>query len=159
MGAGFYGERDDIYSIWGKRSKFSPEIHRKILIAKLKWAVVSGQEGVKVAAVMIEKGERENMHLCRLEIYSLRYIPTPSVAKIVVNLQELILTCCQRVEEVINMEDEEDGSKIEMMDKVVLPQLHALQLQELDNITSRIAYAICATRFRNQNAVARAIAI
>ncbi|KAM7480856.1 hypothetical protein LguiB_005439 [Lonicera macranthoides] len=61
---------------------------------------------------------RRERHLCRLEIYSLRYVLTPSVAKIVVNLQELILTCCQRVEEVINMEDEEDGSKIEMMDKV-----------------------------------------
>ncbi|KAM7480869.1 hypothetical protein LguiB_005452 [Lonicera macranthoides] len=60
----------------------------------------------------------DRQQLCRLEIYSLRYILTPYVAKIVVNLQELILTCCQRVEEVINMEDEEDGSKIEMMDKV-----------------------------------------
>ncbi|KAM7480877.1 hypothetical protein LguiB_005460 [Lonicera macranthoides] len=81
-------------------------------------------------------GQLESVNLTSLrEIYSLRYILTPSVAKIVVNLQELILTCCQRVEELITMEDEEDGSKIEIMDKVVLPQLHTLQLQQLDNIT------------------------
>ncbi|KAM7480882.1 hypothetical protein LguiB_005465 [Lonicera macranthoides] len=76
----------------------------------------------------------------------LRYILTPSVAKIVVNLQELILTCCQMVEEVINTEDEKDGSKIEMMDKVVLPQLHTLQHQQLDNIT-----VFCGGKNRSQS--------
>ncbi|KAM7466127.1 hypothetical protein LguiB_013689 [Lonicera macranthoides] len=87
---------------------------------------------------MVPKGIQGFHNLRSLTVSTcagLRYILTLSVAKMVVNLQELILAFCKRVEEVINMEDEEDGSKIEMMDKVVLPRLRSLELEGLDNIT------------------------
>ncbi|KAM7480892.1 hypothetical protein LguiB_005475 [Lonicera macranthoides] len=117
--------------------KFRRE-HAEVTLGQLESVNLTSLREVMRIWRMVPKGLQGFHNLRSLTVSTcggLRYILTPSVAKIVVNLQELILTCCRRVEEVINMEDEENGSKIEMMDKVVLPQLHSLQLQQLDNIT------------------------
>ncbi|KAM7462058.1 hypothetical protein LguiA_030179 [Lonicera macranthoides] len=117
--------------------KFGRE-HDEVILGQLESVNLTSVHEVTHIWRMVPKGIQGFHNLRSLTVSTcagLRYILTPSVAKMVVNLQALILKLCKRVEEVINMEDEEDGTKIEMINKVVLPRLHTLQLERLDNIT------------------------
>ncbi|KAM7480852.1 hypothetical protein LguiB_005435 [Lonicera macranthoides] len=80
-------------------------------------------------------------NLRKLEVQSgqkLRYLLSPLVAKMVVNLQHLKLTNCRMIEQVIRTEEEEkkeeDIFEINMIDKIVFPQLCVLSLEELENL-------------------------
>ncbi|KAM7480870.1 hypothetical protein LguiB_005453 [Lonicera macranthoides] len=70
----------------------------------------------------------------------LRYLLSPVVAKMVVNLQHLDLHECQMIEQVIRTEEEEkeeneeDISEIKMMNKIVFPLLRFLSLANLENL-------------------------
>ncbi|KAM7461266.1 hypothetical protein LguiA_029387 [Lonicera macranthoides] len=61
---------------------------------------------------------------------SMKYLLLPSMAKMVANLQELKLVGCERMEEVIEMEDEE-SLEVKMM---VIPQLRILQLENMGKL-------------------------
>ncbi|KAM7480855.1 hypothetical protein LguiB_005438 [Lonicera macranthoides] len=68
----------------------------------------------------------------------LRYLLSPLVAKMVVNLQHLKLSYCRMIEQVIRTEEEEkeeeDIFEINIIDKIVFPQLRVLSLEELENL-------------------------
>ncbi|CAK9188522.1 unnamed protein product [Ilex paraguariensis] len=70
--------------------------------------------------------------------HSLRYLLSPTVVKLLVNLQELGVMDCEAMEEIISME--QDGSKTNVveemaMDKIVFSQLRHLNLVDLENLT------------------------
>lgn len=116
--------------------KFGRE-HVEVMLGQLESVTLTTVQKLTHIWRMVPKGIQGFHNLRSLTVdgcSGLRYILTPSVAKMVVNLQELSLKSCL-MEEVINMEDVEDGSMIEMMDKVILPQLHTLKLENLDNLT------------------------
>ncbi|KAM7477487.1 hypothetical protein LguiA_025700 [Lonicera macranthoides] len=80
-------------------------------------------------------------NLRKLEVQrcpKLRYLLSPLVAKMVVNLQHLKLKYCRDIEQVIRMEEEEKEEEeifeIKMIDKIVFPQLRILSLEELENL-------------------------
>ncbi|KAM7519547.1 hypothetical protein LguiB_018509 [Lonicera macranthoides] len=86
---------------------------------------------------MVPNGIKVFHNLKTLEVsgcYSLTYVFSPSVAKMLVNLQSLSLYA-NPMGEVIRMEEEEDISEIKMMDKIVFPQLLVLKLRMLENLS------------------------
>ncbi|KAM7480894.1 hypothetical protein LguiB_005477 [Lonicera macranthoides] len=81
-------------------------------------------------------------NLRKLEVQGcpkLRYLLSPVVAKMVVNLQHLKLNNCRMIEQVILTEEEEeeedeDISEKKMMDKIVFPLLEDVMIEECPNM-------------------------
>ncbi|KAM7500148.1 hypothetical protein LguiA_024562 [Lonicera macranthoides] len=79
-------------------------------------------------------------NLTKLEVSTcnkLSYLLSPCIAKLLVNLQEMILWNCEIMERVIQMEEEDEyfhWSKTEKKNIIVFPQLRSLQLGCLDNL-------------------------
>ena len=84
---------------------------------------------------MVPRGIQGFHSLRKLKVQSchkLRYLLSPLVAKMVVNLQHLELLDCGMIEQVIRTEDEEKEEEEE--DKIVFPQLRILNLGNLENL-------------------------
>ncbi|CAK9181187.1 unnamed protein product [Ilex paraguariensis] len=70
--------------------------------------------------------------------HSLRYLLSPTVAKLLVSLQKLELENCKAMKEIISME--QDGSETNVAEemttyKIVFSQLSILELVDLENLT------------------------
>ncbi|KAM7480860.1 hypothetical protein LguiB_005443 [Lonicera macranthoides] len=82
-------------------------------------------------------------NLRKLEVQrcpKLRYLLSPVVAKMVVNLQHLKIINCRMIEQVIRTEEEEKGeddediSEMKMMNKIVFPMLEDVTIEECSNM-------------------------
>ncbi|XP_065856601.1 uncharacterized protein [Euphorbia lathyris] len=69
------------------------------------------------------------------ECHNLSYVFSPQVAKLLVGLQKLQISRCEKMEEIVSKESDSDRK---VMDKI-FPQLKALELQHIPNL--RIFYA------------------
>ncbi|KAM7519550.1 hypothetical protein LguiB_018512 [Lonicera macranthoides] len=117
--------------------KFEREQHvEEVMLDQLESVTLSSLPKLKHVWRKVPKGIKVFHNLKTLEVsgcYSLTYIFSPSVAKMLVNLQSLSLYA-NSMGEVIRME-EEDISEIKMMDKIVFPQLLVLKLRTLKNLS------------------------
>lgn len=115
------------YKLWGEHAE---------MLGQLKSMELSDLPKLTHIWRNVPKGSQGFINLISLEVTScdsMKYLLLPSMAKMVANLQELKLVGCERMEEVIEMEDEE-SFEVEMMDKMVIPQLRILQLKDMGKL-------------------------
>ncbi|KAM7519549.1 hypothetical protein LguiB_018511 [Lonicera macranthoides] len=120
--------------------KFGREHVEEVMLDQLESVTLSFLPKLKHVWRKVPKGIKVFHNLKTLEVsgcYSLTYIFSPSMAKMLVNLQSLNLYA-NSMEEVIRMEEEEEEEdifEIKMMDKIVFPQLLVLELRRLKNLS------------------------
>ncbi|KAM7505436.1 hypothetical protein LguiB_004340 [Lonicera macranthoides] len=87
----------------------------------------------------VPKGIQVFQKLTELSVHQcckLRFLFSPSVARMLMNLQNLRFGHCEIMEVVIQKEEEECCSEIENTDKIVFPRLLSLTLRNLENLTA-----------------------
>ncbi|KAM7505440.1 hypothetical protein LguiB_004344 [Lonicera macranthoides] len=87
----------------------------------------------------VPKGIQVFQKLTKLSVFQcrkVRFLFSPSVVRMLMNLQKLKLGHCKIMEVVIQKEEEECCSEIENTDKIVFPHLLSLTLRNLENLTA-----------------------
>ncbi|KAM7480883.1 hypothetical protein LguiB_005466 [Lonicera macranthoides] len=126
---------NDMESIFDfKRLKTGRKELAKVVLGQLESMDLSYMDKLTHIWRMVPRRIQGFRNLRILEVQScpkLRYLLSPLVAKMVVNLQYLKLKDCWVIEQVIRTEEEEE---INMIDKIVFPQLRVLSLEKLENL-------------------------
>ncbi|KAM7480865.1 hypothetical protein LguiB_005448 [Lonicera macranthoides] len=132
---------DDMESIFDfKRLKTGRKELADVVLGQLESMELSSMDKLTHIWRMVPRRIQGFHNLRKLEVQScpkLRYLLSPLVAKMVVNLQHLKLIDCRMIEQVIRTEEEEkeeeDIFEINMIDKIVFPQLRVLTREEFEN--------------------------